>query len=343
MADTFLDPEILRNIHANLHVKEVEQHKYLGLSPHLRKRIDLVDWIHLVAEKFRLRYTSSASAVAYLNAVMDFYRQITFEELQILAMGCLMVGAKMEEQEPNIPLVTQLIKVAKINCTVQQMSEAELMVLKAHAWNVCIVTPNHFIEMYSRESAKDDLVSCRQQAIEHIDRIAEFATEAARLASRDDNLLQFRPSVLATAAVVCGRKMLDVEPHFSKALSDLSGCTTPSKDVSSDLGVCCEKLIRLCCRMNSSSPTSPVTAHAAAMDISSPLAGTKPAAAATDAGPVRHPLADISTMENTMPAQATPAGGAAGGLLPHSQPAEKWQNGDVMSYELDQQIFGEYI
>lgn len=46
-----------------------------------------------------------------------------------------MVGAKMEEQEPNIPLITQLIKVAKINCTVQQMSEAELMVLKAHAWN----------------------------------------------------------------------------------------------------------------------------------------------------------------------------------------------------------------
>ena len=47
-------------IHANLHIKEVEQHRYLGLSPHLRKRIDLVDWIHLVAEKFRLRCALAA-------------------------------------------------------------------------------------------------------------------------------------------------------------------------------------------------------------------------------------------------------------------------------------------
>ena len=50
-------------------------------------------------------------------------------------MACLMVAAKMEEQEPDIPLLTQVIKVAGLTCTVEQLSEAELMILKAYDWN----------------------------------------------------------------------------------------------------------------------------------------------------------------------------------------------------------------
>lgn len=199
--------------------------------------------------------------------------------------------------------------------------------------------------MYARESAKDDLVSCRQQAIDHIDRIAEFATEAARLASRDTDLLQFRPSVLATAAVVCGRKMLEVEPHFSKALSDLSGCGGPSEDVSSDLGLCCEKLIRLCGsgKMPNSQPaTSPLTAHAAAMeDVQAPSGG---ATKAGKSGPIRWPLQDLNAGQ---PADAMQT---QGGPDKHTvlnststQPQQKWENGSVLSYQLDQQIFGEFL
>jgi hypothetical protein len=53
----------------------------------------------------------------------------------MMAMACLMIGAKMEEQEPDIPLLTQVIKTAGLTCTVKQLGAAELQVLKAWQWN----------------------------------------------------------------------------------------------------------------------------------------------------------------------------------------------------------------
>ena len=51
-------------------------------------------------------------------------------------------------QEPDIPLLTQVIKVCGLDCTLQHLNKAEMMVLKAHSWNVCVVTPIHFVDMY---------------------------------------------------------------------------------------------------------------------------------------------------------------------------------------------------
>lgn len=51
-------------------------------------------------------------------------------------------------QEPDIPLLSQVIKVCGLDCTLEQLNKAEMMVLKAHSWNVCVVTPIHFVDMY---------------------------------------------------------------------------------------------------------------------------------------------------------------------------------------------------
>ena len=60
-------------IHANLRHKEAQQRTYRGSSPFVAKRAEFVDWVHEVADKFRLRYTSSASAITFLDQIMDYY------------------------------------------------------------------------------------------------------------------------------------------------------------------------------------------------------------------------------------------------------------------------------
>lgn len=335
MAGVAMTPAMTLEIHGNLREKEVTQRPYEGRSPFLSKRAEFIDWVHDVADKFRLRYTSAAAAIAYLDVCMDFYNStIDFYELQVLAMACLMVGAKMEEQEPDIPLLTQVIKVAGLTCTVEQLSDAELMVLKAWSWNVCVVTPNHFIDMYSRESALDDMVTGREQALEHIDRIAEYSTEVARLASRDTNSLTFRPSVIATATVVCARTMLKAEPHYSASLQNICGIDQAgSAEPGCDLGLCCELLLRLCVSMDKPA-TSPITAHSAAMEgivhtVTSPVAAAggnpRPAgghAAMAAGGPIRWPLQDMTTqvVANSVPT-SWPAPASGGGPADCSRPA----------------------
>lgn len=295
MAELLVDTRMQQRIHSNLLRREIDQHKYVGASPFTSKRPEFVDWIRVVAEKFRLRDTSSASAIAYMDRAMDYYNsKINFFDLQVLAMACLMVGAKMEEQEPDIPLLTQVIKTAGLSCTVEQLGAAELQVLKAWDWNVCVVTPNHFVELYSRESALDDMVTGRAQAFEHIDRISEYATEAARTAWRDHTMLQFRPSVLATASVICARTVLKVEPHLPPSLMAISGWGQhAAAETSVDLSTCCKMLLRLCSSVVSIPALSPLAAHAKEMEgIAKSLFPDM-----REGDPIRWPLAQLSLNE----------------------------------------------
>jgi hypothetical protein len=217
-------------------------------------------------------------------------------DLQLLAMACLMVGAKMEEQEQDIPVLSSVIRTAGLTCTVEQLSQSELKLLKAWEWNVCVVTSNHFVELYARESALDDMVTGRMQALQHIERITEYAIEAIRLACRDDNMQLFRPSVLATAAVICARTILEAEPHLPPSLMEISGWGySKAVDPSADLGLCCKQLLGLCSAIESLPASSPLTAHADQLtDISRSLF---PAEGRGD--PIRFPLAALSLNEKT--------------------------------------------
>jgi len=291
MTQVFVDMDMQRQIHTNLVEREVHQHRFRGVSQYHAKRGEFVDWIKIVAEKFRLRETSGASAISYLDRAMDFYEdRIRFFDLQLMAMACLMVGAKMEEQEPDIPVLSSVIKTAGLTCSVAQLSLAELKLLKAWEWNVCVVTPNHFVELYARESALDDMVTGRQQALQHIERITEYAVEGCRLACRDDAMQLFRPSVLATAAVICARTILEAVPHLPPSLMAISGWGySQSADTSADLGVCCKRLLGLCSNMAALPASSPMAQHAETME------GIQRSLFPDGLGdPIRFPLADLS-------------------------------------------------
>ena len=164
------------------------------------------------------------------------------------------------------------------------------LLLPPFCYAVCVVTPNHFVELYARESALDDMVTGRQQALQHIERITEYAVEGCRLACRDDAMQLFRPSVLATAAVICARTILEAVPHLPPSLMAISGWGySQSADTSADLGVCCKRLLGLCSNMAALPASSPMAQHAETME------GIQRSLFPDGLGdPIRFPLADLS-------------------------------------------------
>jgi hypothetical protein len=224
-------------------------------------------------------------------------------------MACLMVGAKMEEQEQDIPVLSSVIRTAGLTCTVEQLSASELKLLKAWEWNVCVVTSNHFVELYARESALDDMVTGRMQALQHIERITEYAIEAIRLACRSDEMQAYRPSVLATAAVICSRTILEAEPHLPPSLMAISGWGYfQSVDPSADLGACCKQLLGLCSALDTLPASSPLTAHAEQLtDISRSLFPERLG------DPIRFPLAALS-LNDKVKSGSTNSGAVAGAV-----------------------------
>ena len=152
------------------------------------------------------------------------------------------------------------------------------------------MTPNHFVELYARESALDDMVTGRMQALQHIERITEYAIEACRLACRDDAMQLFRPSVLATAAVICARTILEAVPHLPPSLMAISGWGySQASDMSADLGMACKRLLGLCSNMDALPASSPMAQHAETME------GIQRSLFPDGIGdPIRFPLAEMS-------------------------------------------------
>ena len=51
----------------------------------------------------------------------------------------------MEEQEPDIPVLSSVIKTAGLTCTVEQLSQAELKLLKAWEWNGALLSSTNLL------------------------------------------------------------------------------------------------------------------------------------------------------------------------------------------------------
>lgn len=83
--------------------------------------------------------------------------------------------------------------------------------------------------------------------------------------ARELSMKQFRPSTIATASVICSRAMLSVEPEFPISLQKIG---TGGVGMASDeeLGLCCERLRRVCTASDKIPATSPLTAYAKAME-----------------------------------------------------------------------------
>lgn len=133
----------------------------------------------IVAQKLSLGWTTRASAVAYFDGALCELAAIPPNAFPLLAIGSLLIAAKMEEEEINVPTVSSLLQVrsshrralflgsdmnfcsqaAESTATMQELNVMELLILKVWRWNVCVVTAAHFIPFYARVARVYDTVA----------------------------------------------------------------------------------------------------------------------------------------------------------------------------------------
>jgi hypothetical protein len=140
--------------------------------------------------------------------------------------------------------------------TMQELNVMELLVLKVWRWNVCVVTPAHFIPFYARVARVYDTVEARptvpvaqpeQGCVDVVltDPVTQLACSIAEGASLDATAMQYQPSVLAAAAVAVARMQCGVSPHWPHTLSALAGFPA-SDDAPPIILACCGHLLGLC-------------------------------------------------------------------------------------------------
>lgn len=261
---TDLDPELARDMHYNMRIRERDLPHYLMKSPFLYQRRAIVQFIYGLGETFSLSEDTVFTAVAYFDRFSDSV-DIPLPGLNLAAMACMLLAAKWEEREEDAPLLSHLTRVCGERYSVRELQLMEMVILDFMGWSLTTVVPTSYLPYYARSSmAPTDAVRFvvpSLQALEAL--VADRALYILSYAFLDFTMLRFPPSVLAASAVITARSILGITPSWAPSLLAASGFAEQ------DLMECVQRLWSLA---GKAPQDSPVNRHEMAAAVFAPPA-----------------------------------------------------------------------
>jgi len=199
-----------------------------------KRRSVLVDWMSQTSETvLELVPLTIHMAVAFLDAAVaklgDQYIKPT--RLQLMATACILAAAKMEENDGRVPSVYELNHCCQNGYSPQLIVKMESLLLDLLDWNLVVLTPRHFLELYEgggalvvqpfEEFFNNSTISPHKVALlqGHQQAYAAFFVD---LCLHDFNFVHYRPSIVAAAALASARRMLKMTPIWPRRLAKLT-------------------------------------------------------------------------------------------------------------------------
>ena len=146
-------------------------------------------------------------------------------QLYLVCLGGLLLAAKLEEKDGNVPRCSQLNAFVKNFFPLSDFLSLELVMLTYFNWNVCLPTPCYFTSMlqpYSilpTDTHNKGPILCYSKARDYFEEYVQFFL---KLSLTDMNLLDSRPSLVAAAIVLAARKAFGLAPTWSYQLQQAS-------------------------------------------------------------------------------------------------------------------------
>jgi hypothetical protein len=136
----------------------------------------------------------------------------------------VLIAAKFNEDVGSVPSVAELHELADNLYSPQLIRETERLVLQSLGWRVATATPYMFLEHFMDAgivfcSDVADGKPATHRTLRSCKRLAVYFVDCAR---QDALMQQFRPSLVAAAAVFCARRVLRVSPVWTPELQALS-------------------------------------------------------------------------------------------------------------------------
>ncbi|XP_076919450.1 cyclin-D5-1-like [Bidens hawaiensis] len=155
-------------------------------------RLDAINWIFTTREVLGFQFRTAYLSLTYFDRFNSRRLIDNGKEwaIQLLGVACLSLAAKMEEQA--VPALSHY-KAQGYNFESSVIQRMELMVLATLEWKLCCITP--FAYLHHFFSKIWDECDCNELLVpKAIELILDFSKEV--------NLMDHRPSVVAIAAVL---------------------------------------------------------------------------------------------------------------------------------------------
>lgn len=229
-----LGTEDWKEMRAGMKAKERAMPPKAFNEEYIKRRSVLVDWMSQTSETvLRLVPITIHIAVAFLDAAVaklgDQYIKPT--RLQLMATACILTAAKMEENDGQVPSVYELNRCCQDGYSPQLIVKMESLLLDLLDWNLVVLTPRHFLELYEGGGAlvvqpfeefvnNTTIPPLKMASVQRYQR--EYAEFFVDLCLHDFNFVHYRPSIVAAAALASARRMLKMTPIWPHRLAKLT-------------------------------------------------------------------------------------------------------------------------
>ncbi|XP_067003557.1 cyclin-J [Anabrus simplex] len=193
-------------------------------SPEFRYRPYLVNWLRKVSEDMKMCNTCVHLAVYILDIFMDNHA-IVVERLNLVTLVCLLLAAKFEERDSNVPKISELNLLVENPHPLRDYINVEFMILKFLNWNLVIPTAAHFAEYFAMfATLPSDLQhACSVQSYRHLQELAQkYIKDFLDQSLLEESLMGCRPSLVAAACVAAARYYLNLASPWSATLCEVT-------------------------------------------------------------------------------------------------------------------------
>ncbi|XP_050072135.1 cyclin-J [Anopheles maculipalpis] len=196
-------------------------------SPLLNHRTATVELIEKVCEEQSFRRGTVHLAVYLLDVIMCNHK-IAEQNLNLVALTCLYLACKIEENEPNVPSPAILNGFVANTYTPADFIALEVAILNYFNWHITIPTAATFLDIFSLNCVDqgdyNDMPQTEQTSIEEFAQaIGETSGIILKNALRHLKFTNTKPSLLAAGCVAAARLNVSNLPTWSGRLTLATG------------------------------------------------------------------------------------------------------------------------
>jgi hypothetical protein len=208
------------DVHALMRERENIHRTYAPDAKWLKYRRVLVDWMCEAGDEFGLHISTMHVAVMFLDRLLHTV-VVPRNELQLVAIACILIAAKYEEIEEVVPTLSDMNRHAQWAFSADSIQHMEFEVLRKLNWCLGTYTPLHFASYFMSKGVLFDADTMQgrplaQKVPKYMKRYIEFFAD---LCLQDYAFQRFSPSMMAASIVMASRKALGIRPLWRKELS----------------------------------------------------------------------------------------------------------------------------
>eukprot|EP00743_Colponemidia_sp_Colp-15_P004348 GILK01004690.1.p1 GENE.GILK01004690.1~~GILK01004690.1.p1 ORF type:complete len:482 (-),score=72.43 GILK01004690.1:293-1681(-) len=202
-----------QNIESRACVPEDFLSRHPSLNAHLRAR--LVDWLVEVHLQYRMEHQTLFLCVSVMDRFLQRVQSaVEANQIQLVGVTSLLIASKFEDTKP--PTLADGSYMTQYKFTKEDVGLLELDILKTLQFSVSCPTSLEFVKYYT-----ELLHSCLSKPVDELaKRLAVYLCELALL---DLDMLSFKPSAIAAAALQLALTCVNPNAQWQSICEQLSG------------------------------------------------------------------------------------------------------------------------